>query len=79
MPRKRDGLTRRQFLSETTTMAAALAAATALSEGLAHAQAPKAPEPKLGAQLIGKLEGPELVLDAARWPKKLSEIGRAHV
>lgn len=29
MPRKRDGLTRRQFLSETTTMAAALAAATA--------------------------------------------------
>ena len=73
MPRTRDGLTRRQFLSETTTMAAALAAATALPEGLAHAQAPKAPEPKLGAQLIGKLEGPELVLDAARWPKKLSE------
>ena len=73
MPRTRDGLTRRQFLSETTTMAAALAAATALPEGLAHAQAPKAPEPKLGAQLIGKLEGPELVLDAARWPKKFSE------
>ena len=73
MPRKRDGLTRRQFLSETTTMVAALAAATALPEDLAHAQAPKAAEPKLGAQLIGKLEGPELVLDAARWPKKFSE------
>ena len=28
---------------------------------------------KIGAQLIGKLEGPELVLDATKWPKKFAE------
>jgi peptide/nickel transport system substrate-binding protein len=27
----------------------------------------------MGAQLIGKLEGPELILDPARWPKKFGE------
>ncbi|HTX53209.1 MAG TPA: ABC transporter substrate-binding protein [Candidatus Baltobacteraceae bacterium] len=27
----------------------------------------------LGAQLIGKLEGPELVLDPAKWPKRFAE------
>src|SRR5262249_1832243 len=37
------------------------------------AQGTKAPEPKLGAQLIGKLEGPELILDPAKWPTKFSE------
>src|SRR5467141_2049044 len=39
----------------------------------AVAQGAKAPEPKLGAQLIGKLEGPELILDHVKWPKKLAE------
>jgi peptide/nickel transport system substrate-binding protein len=29
--------------------------------------------PKLGAQLIGKLEGPELIRDPAKWPRKFSE------
>ena len=33
----------------------------------------QAQEAKLGAQLIGKLEGPELVLDPAKWPKKFAE------
>ena len=34
----------------------------------AHAQ-----DAKIGAQLIGNLEGPELVLDATKWPKKFAE------
>ncbi len=34
---------------------------------------PRGRRPKLGAQLIGKLEGPELILDPAKWPTKFSE------
>ena len=37
------------------------------------ARARLARAPKLGAQLIGKLEGPELILDPAKWPKKFGE------
>ena len=58
--------TRREFLRDAA-LAGALPAATA------SAQATGAPEAKIGAQLIGKLEGPELVLDASKWPKKLAE------
>ncbi|HEY2902842.1 MAG TPA: ABC transporter substrate-binding protein, partial [Polyangia bacterium] len=36
--------------------------------------APSSPAPtKVGGSLIGKLEGPELILDPARWPTKFSE------
>jgi len=70
MARKRKGMTRREFLRD-----AALATGTVALAGLtpAQVQAGQAAEPKIGAQLIGKLEGPELVLDPAKWPKKFSE------
>src|SRR5512136_344643 len=29
--------------------------------------------PKIGAQLIGKLEGPEIIRDTAKYPKKFAE------
>jgi peptide/nickel transport system substrate-binding protein len=70
MPHFKRSLTRRQFLFEAALATGAAAAATPLS---AFAQAAKPAEPKLGAQLIGKLEGPELILDPAKWPKKFSE------
>ena len=60
---ERDGLIRREF-PET----AVVAGGVTLPADVAHAQ-----DAKLGAQLIGKLEGPELVLDPARWPKKFAE------
>jgi peptide/nickel transport system substrate-binding protein len=41
-----------------------VAAATAVS---------KAPETKIGKNLVGKLEGPEHITDPAKWPKKFSE------
>ena len=70
MAKKRTGMTRREFLRNTgfATGAAALA-------GLAPtvASAAQAGEQKIGAQLIGKLEGPELILDPAKFPKKFAE------
>ena len=73
-----DGLGRRHFLQLSTmaTGTAALATAGAVGaalETLAAAQASGPPPQKVGAHLIGKLEGPEVVLDRARWPKKLAE------
>ncbi|MHB9091905.1 MAG: twin-arginine translocation signal domain-containing protein, partial [Chloroflexota bacterium] len=38
----------------------------------AAASTPAAPN-KLGRQLIGKLEGPEIVSDPAKWPKTFKE------
>ena len=70
MSQSKRSVTRRQFLREAALAAGAAAAATPLS---AFGQAAKPAEPKLGAQLIGKLEGPELILDPAKWPKKFSE------
>ncbi len=65
--------TRREFLRAATVAAGAAAFAGALPAGTVSAQGAKAPEAKIGAQLIGKLEGPELVLDATKWPKKFAE------
>src|SRR5262245_30812911 len=75
MPKSKRSLTRREFLRASALAGGAVGlgglAATPLP---ALAQAAKAPEqPKLGAQLIGKLEGPELILDPTKWPKKFSE------
>jgi peptide/nickel transport system substrate-binding protein len=67
MPRQRKGVTRREFLRNTALVGGAVAVTGSLPRGGA------AQQPKLGAQLIGKLEGPELVLDPAKWPKKFSE------
>jgi len=73
MAKKPQGRTRREFLRDAAIAAGGAALAGALPAADAVAQGAKAPEPKLGAQLIGKLEGPELILDHAKWPKKLAE------
>jgi len=77
MPKNSGIWSRREYLINTAVMAGATGLAGALPSivaGVAHAQAPAAPlPPKLGARLVGKLEGPELILDPAKWPKKLAE------
>jgi peptide/nickel transport system substrate-binding protein len=68
--KQRRGFTRRQFLR-----GAALATGSVVLSDLipgAWAQAP----PKLGAQLIGELEGPEIIRDPAKWPKTFDEAPR---
>src|SRR5438105_3100906 len=51
----------------------ALIAALAMGLGTAVAQ-PAAPAPaKIGSSLIGKLEGPEIILDAKAFPKTFKE------
>lgn len=72
MARKPKGLTRREFLRDAAFAAGAMGVPGALPAATVSAQG-KAAEPKLGSQLIGKLEGPELVLDPAKWPKKFAE------
>ena len=74
MAKKPGTLSRRDFLRDAALAAGAVGVASMLPPGAAglvataHAQ-----EAKIGAQLIGKLEGPELVLDATKWPKKFAE------
>ena len=63
-------VSRREFLQQVT-LASGAVALTALPISVGHAG--QSGEPKIGAQLIGKLEGPELVLDPAKWPKKFGE------
>jgi len=63
-------VSRREFLQQVTLTSGAVAL-TAFPISLG--QAGQSGEPKLGARLIGKLEGPELVLDPAKWPKKLND------
>jgi peptide/nickel transport system substrate-binding protein len=70
MPRKGRGVTRREFLRDAAVATGTAALAT-LTPALA--QGGQAVEPKLGAQLIGKLEGPELVLDPKKYPTKFGE------
>jgi peptide/nickel transport system substrate-binding protein len=74
MARQPSGLTRREFLRDAALATGGAALAGAVPAITASAQTgARAPEPKIGAQLIGKLEGPELVLDPAKWPKKFGE------
>jgi peptide/nickel transport system substrate-binding protein len=67
---KRKGITRRELLRN-----AALTTGTVTLWWLAPTlvQAGQASEPKLGAQLIGKLEGPEIIRDPAKFPKTFNE------
>ncbi|MFB3819659.1 MAG: twin-arginine translocation signal domain-containing protein, partial [Candidatus Methylomirabilales bacterium] len=66
---ERAKITRRAFLQDAAVAAGGLALA-----GLApEARAGQAGEPKLGASLIGKLEGPEIITDAAKFPRKFAE------
>ena len=57
----------------TTAPAPAAAAKPAEAPKPAAPAAAKPAEPKLGAQLIGKLEGPTIILDAAQFPKSFKE------
>ena len=66
----RRGMTRRDFLQQMTLASGAAVLATLPVLG---AQAAQTGGGKLGAQLIGNLEGPALVLDPAKWPKKFAE------
>ena len=70
MAKKRSGMTRREFLRNT-----GLAAGGAALAGLAPTAtlAGQAGDQKIGAQLIGKLEGPTLILEPAKFPKKFTE------
>ncbi len=67
MGKQRKGFTRRQFLRGASLATGGLVFADLVPE--AWAQTP----PKLGAQLIGKLEGPQIIRDPAKWPKKFNE------
>ena len=74
MAKKPKRWTRREFLRDAALTAGAVGAASLLPPALPGvAGRAQAQEAKLGAQLIGKLEGPELVLDPAKWPKKFAE------
>ena len=70
MGARRRGLTRREFLQDAAAAAAVLSVANGLPGMVPAAHAGEA---KLGAQLLGKLEGPELVLDVTKFPTKFSE------
>ena len=81
MAKKPGKLSRRDFLRDAALTAGAVGAASMLPRGeaglvaTAHAQ-----DAKIGAQLIGKLEGPELVLDAdqvAQEVRRGAHAGRA--
>ena len=61
-------LTRRTFLELTALTAAGLALPFPARAGTSTA-----PAPKLGAGLIGKLEGPEILRDPATFPKAFQE------
>jgi peptide/nickel transport system substrate-binding protein len=51
----------------------ALLGTLAMGSGAAFAQATPAAPPKIGSSLIGKLEGPEIILDAKAFPKTFKE------
>jgi peptide/nickel transport system substrate-binding protein len=53
--------------------AAAAKPAEAAKPAAAAPAAAKPAEPKLGSQLVGKLEGPTVILDAAQYPKSFKE------
>ncbi len=72
MPRKRNGVSRREFMRNAALLSGGLAAVGVPGTVRGQSAGGAAP-PKLGAQLIGKLEGPELILDPAKWPTKFSE------
>jgi peptide/nickel transport system substrate-binding protein len=74
MARKPTKWSRREFLRDAALAAGASGAASVWPAGRGGLAGPaRAEEPKIGSQLIGKLEGPELVLDATKWPKKFAE------
>ena len=69
MAKQSQRMSRREFLRTAALGSAAIAFADVAPAVSAAGEA----ESKLGAQLVGKLEGPSLVLDPAKWPKKFGE------
>jgi peptide/nickel transport system substrate-binding protein len=55
------------------TTSGALATGSTPAAPLAAAKVSPTPEAKIGLSLIGKLEGPEIILDPAKFPKKFGE------
>ena len=68
MDTHRKGLTRRELLRDAAVATGGLVLWPSAPEAWAQSQ-----PPKLGAQLIGKLEGPEIIRDPARWPRTFNE------
>ena len=62
-------LSRREFLQQAALASGAVAFAGVSPTATLAGQA----EPKLGAQFIGKLEGPEILRDATKFPKAFKE------
>jgi peptide/nickel transport system substrate-binding protein len=62
-------MTRRVFLRETAIASSAMALASLAPAATFASQA----QPKLGAQFVGKLEGPVIVTDPAKFPRKFGE------
>mgnify|MGYP005816149437 CR=1 FL=1 len=70
MAKKQVSVTRREFLRQAALASGAMALTSLSPAAVPVAQAG---EQKIGSQLMGKLEGPELILDPAKWPKKFGE------
>lgn len=70
MSKRRKGITRREFIRDAALTTGGIVLGGLLPE--VWAQAPPAGS-KLGAQLIGKLEGPEIIRDTLKVPKKFNE------
>ena len=69
MTKREIGMTRRVFLRETAIASSAVALASLAPAATFASQA----QPKLGAQFVGKLEGPVIVTDPAKFPRKFGE------
>src|SRR5512137_1770584 len=63
-------LTRRDFLQLGTMVAASVALPRSV---VGATSSPPSAAPKLGAQFIGKLEGPTIVTDPKQYPNKYGE------
>jgi peptide/nickel transport system substrate-binding protein len=70
MSQRNCGVSRREFLRESAVVSAAVTLATLAPLAVLPGQAG---EPKLGAGLIGKLEGPVIIRDLAKFPKSFKE------
>jgi peptide/nickel transport system substrate-binding protein len=74
MGKQRKDVTRREFLREAALATGGLVLAGRLPA--AWAQVPGSSTSvaqKLGAQLVGTLEGPQIIRDPLKWPKKFNE------
>lgn len=66
MDTNRKGVTRRELLRDAAVATGAFVLSSAVPAVWAQT-------PRLGAQLIGKLEGPEIIRDPAKWPRAFNE------